>query len=645
MPSSAESKDSPSLATRRSKRRRVLFPLIAIVLALVPFVLLEIVLRTVDVGDPTGYVDPFVGFGRAHPLFTLARDQQNYETTRSHQLYFGTQRFSAKKPANMVRVFCLGGSTVRGRPYTTETSFARWLQIELKLRDPSRDYEVINCGGLSYASYRLARITEEVMAYQPDLIVVATGHNEFLEDRTYQDVKSRSSRGGGIMDWLYSLRMVTLARQLGSGTDVEEARESEKTVESEKTDESEKTVMEHEVKARLDDQSGYASYHRDDEWQDQVVNHFGHSVRAIITMCDEHKVPLVLVGLGSNLRDCPPFKSELATTLNDSQRTAFQLAYEAGEREEGNPQLALEFYRKAEAIDAGHALLNYRMARCFDRLSDQAEQAADYYIRAKDTDVCPLRMVEETYQSLLKVCRETKTPLVDVRVSLEKLTPDGIPGYDQYMDHVHPTIRTHQFIGQRVADQLAQQKFIASNARVSDQDRRQAYRDHFGELKEAYLVNGRRRVSWLEKWARRSLSVRETTPFDARGYLELGKRKLLFGESGYAWNEFDRALALDEQQVEFLLGYAQEFFHGGQYYLSRNLLDELLNHEMAKGYAVNIELALLIVALELGENEEVVELYTKRTDELQELVKAQPLWLEAMPDALERAKKLAAKSG
>ncbi|MFP6670911.1 MAG: hypothetical protein VB857_05790, partial [Pirellulaceae bacterium] len=84
---------------------------------------------------------------------------------------------------------------------------------------------------------------------------------------------------------------------------------------------------------------------------------------------------------------------------------------------------------------------------------------------------------------MLKVCRQTKTSLVDVRVSLEKLTPEGIPGYDQYMDHVHPTIRTHQFIAQRVADQLEQQEFIASNARLSDEDRRHAYRDHFDELK------------------------------------------------------------------------------------------------------------------------------------------------------------------
>ncbi|MFP6671701.1 MAG: hypothetical protein VB857_09835, partial [Pirellulaceae bacterium] len=170
------------------------------------------------------------------------------------------------------------------------------------------------------------------------------------------------------------------------------------------------------------------------------------------------------------------------------------------------------------------------------------------------------------------------------------------------------------------------------------------YGSHFDQLDKRHLVNGRRRVTWTEKWARRSLLARETTPFDARGYLELGKRKLLFDESGYAWGEFDRAIALDTQNVEVLLGYAQKFFHGGQYYLSRNLLDELLKHEMARDYAVNIELALLIVALELGKDEEVVEIYTKRTDELQELAKTRPLWLESMPDVLQRAQQLAAKS-
>lgn len=629
MPSSAPPKDQPTSGSSGRKSRRFVFAAIAIVLGLLPFVLLEVTLRTVDVGDPTGYVDPFVGFGGAHPLFSLARDQQTYETTRSHRLYFGTQSFAAKKPAGMYRVFCLGGSTVRGRPYTTETSFSRWLQVELELRDPSRNYEVVNCGGLSYASYRLARITEEVMAYDPDLIVVATGHNEFLEDRTYQDVKSRA-RGNGLVKWLYSLRMVTLARQLRSGTDLEEARDAEKT------------VMEDEVKARLDDESGYASYHRDDEWSSQVVNHFDHSMRAMVQICSEHEVPLVLVGLGSNLRDCPPFKSELLSTLTDDQRKAWELAFETASLHEDDPRKALEFYRQAEAIDAGHALLSYRMARCLDRL-EEAEEATKYYIRAKDTDVCPLRMLEKTYQSLLAVSKETDTPLVNARVALEKLTPGGLPGYDQYMDHVHPTIRTHQFIAQLIGDRMETLGWIKGKSAPTDDDRRTAYRNHFNQLDKRYLLNGRRRVNWLEKWARRSLLTVETRPFDARGHLELGKRKLLFGEDEFAWNDFDRAILMDQQNVESLLGYAQKFFHGGQYYLCRNLLDILRDHELAKAYSARIELALMIVALQMGNDKEVVEIYEEHLEPLENVAKTNPPWLRSMPDAFQRARKLVSR--
>ena len=119
---------------------------------------------------------------------------------------------------------------------------------------------------------------------------------------------------------------------------------------------------------------------------------------------------------------------------------------------------------------------------------------------------------------------------------------------------------------------------------------------------------------------------------------------MLFGDPGYAWTEFDKAIALDPTNSDVLLGYAQEFFHGGQYYLSRNLLDELQKHEMARDYAIHIELALLIVALELGNHDEVVDIYSKQTDELHELAETKPLWLEAMPDALEQAKKLAVKN-
>ena len=98
----------------------------------------------------------------------------------------------------------MGGSTTYGRPYFDNVSFCGWLRAYLQAADPTRNWEVINAGGVSYASYRVAILMEELVEYDPDLFIVYSGHNEFLERRTYPQIIARkmaegliaSSRGG-----------------------------------------------------------------------------------------------------------------------------------------------------------------------------------------------------------------------------------------------------------------------------------------------------------------------------------------------------------------------------------------------------------------------------------------------------------------
>ncbi len=40
------------------------------------------------------------------------------------------------------------------------------------------EYEVVNCGGVSYASYRLVPILDEVLPYEPDVIVLCLYYND-----------------------------------------------------------------------------------------------------------------------------------------------------------------------------------------------------------------------------------------------------------------------------------------------------------------------------------------------------------------------------------------------------------------------------------------------------------------------------------
>ena len=177
---------------RLTRRRRWMFRLAAILIGLSPFLLLEVVFRVADIGRQRELGDPYIGFSAIHPLFELNAAGDCYEVAASRQEFFRPDRFLASKPQDEFRVFCLGGSTVQGRPFAIETSFTTWLELSLQAAAPNTKWRVVNCGGVSYASYRLAPIMEEILAYEPDLIILYTGHNEFLEGPHVQRCAGRS---------------------------------------------------------------------------------------------------------------------------------------------------------------------------------------------------------------------------------------------------------------------------------------------------------------------------------------------------------------------------------------------------------------------------------------------------------------------
>src|SRR5262249_19597570 len=107
-----------------------------------------------------------------------------------------------------------------------------------------------------------------------------------------------------------------------------------------------------EVKPKLDERSGYASYHRDPAWHEEVAAQFEESIRAMVQMCRMAGVPMLLVEPGCNLRDCPPLKSDHRATLSAAEEIRWQSAFDAAAgAEEGELTRALSMYRQAEAID------------------------------------------------------------------------------------------------------------------------------------------------------------------------------------------------------------------------------------------------------------------------------------------------------
>ncbi len=465
------------------------------VAGLLPLVILEGVLRVGDWGMPDPAEDPFVGFTNVQPLFALNEDKTAYTIAPARRDWFYPVEFSAEKSPETVRIFCIGGSTVAGRPYTVETAFSTWLRLFLEQLDPETNWEVVNCGGVSYASYRLVPIVEEVVDhYEPDLLILYTGHNEFLEDRTYEHIKNLPAAVTKPYELASKLRMFNLMRRAyyqmagKSSSSVMEAR----------------AIMPEEVDALLEHKGGMEHYYRDEDWHRGVIDHFEFNLDRMCAKATEGGVPLIVMNPSSNLRDTPPFKSEHRGDLTESERQEVEeLLNRAGKAfAQTQTERALLLYEEAIGIDPLYADAHFQYAKLHDLLN-QMGPAGDAYVRAKDLDVCPLRMLEPMHDILKEVVGRHGVVWLDARLEVKKIAmASGIPGNDEFLDHVHPNIGGHQFFAKLLVEKMADLGYVAAEPGWHLRVGRAVMGPHLSSLPPDYRAEGEIRLENLKHWAR-----------------------------------------------------------------------------------------------------------------------------------------------
>ncbi len=478
---------------KNTKFRTVFFHLAAVVVVISPLVLGELVLRLCVRPPSIGPDDPYVSFNGLRPLFVLNSTGTNFEIAKERLVYFCPQSFAAAKGPQTFRVFCLGGSTVQGRPYAVETSFTTWLKLNLRAALPDTNFEVVNCGGISYASYRLVPIMRELLEYEPDLFIIYTGHNEFLEDRTYQRLKKVPRALIRVHRTMLNLRSYSLANEFIS---TKRARRKGTS----------KTVLPSEVKAKLDFDDGLESYHRDEVWRQGTIEHFGRNLQTMVRMSRRADVPVILVNPVSNLKDSPPFKSEFSSDLSTSQiERVTELSEQAGKLDWDDAYGKIRLLEQAAEIDSRHAGLLYLIGKCYEHIGRLAE-AEQWFVLAKEEDICPLRILEPMHQAILDVAEQHRAPFVDAKALIAERTEDGVPGSEWLQDHVHPSIFGHQLIADSLYEAMENMKLVRT-PKGWRETRDDLWRHHLSSLNQAYFAHGIERLERLNKWSRRRTPV------------------------------------------------------------------------------------------------------------------------------------------
>jgi hypothetical protein len=170
-----------------STSKKSVFIFIMVILGLLA---VELGVRGIEVG--VGYFfspgdSPFVGYENVQNVFEISRSNGMafHVRTPYHPHIQSGLRFPVQKRPNTLRVFCLGGSAAMGWPHPLSMSYPAFLEKKLKLLYPEKNIEIINVAASTYASYRVKVVFDEIIGYQPDLLLIYSGNNEFLERILY----------------------------------------------------------------------------------------------------------------------------------------------------------------------------------------------------------------------------------------------------------------------------------------------------------------------------------------------------------------------------------------------------------------------------------------------------------------------------
>ncbi len=536
------------------KPRRGLSPakkaMFSLLVTITFFVALELLLAGVGVMPMLYQEDPYVGFASYIPLFVRedSSDGPMYMVTaQNKRKWFNSQRFLEQKPAGAYRIFCMGGSTTYGHPYDDTTSFCGWLREFLRAADPSREWEVINAGGISYASYRVARLMEELARYEPDLFIIYSGHNEFLERRTYASLVRLPSTVRGIGGLLSRTRLFTAVQYLAHPS---QPNGSEETAP--------RDALPGEVHTQLEHGIGPDAYERDDRMRQQVLDHYRFNLMRMVDIARSVGADVILVTPASNLGSCSPFKSSHREGLDESQLRRWQMLVDRAAEARAAKRLDESLARldEAVAIDDRYAELYYLRGRVLADLGRHAE-AKGAFLRASDEDICPLRALGPMRQIVADVAAGRDVAIVDFVSLIEQQSEHGIPDQRLFLDHVHPTLEGNRLLARALLEELVRQEVATPSSSWGEEAREQVVQRVESQLDRQThgmaLTNLAKVLAWagkVDESNELALRAAKMGTADADTHYEAGNALSRQGDLAGAAVQYKRALGMNPNYLE-----------------------------------------------------------------------------------------------
>lgn len=412
--------------------KKLIFGVVTVVLF---FGVVELICWAAGVSTLLSERDPFLGFSRRMPVYQLDTKDGVYRTLeRATRHSFNLQTFAWPKPKGGLRVFVIGGSSAYGFPWNADMAFSRHLQDALQASWPQKSIEVINAAAMSYGSHRLRILVHELLRYEPDVLVIYAGHNEFVERRFYREHLDRPAKLDGLRSLLFRWRAYSLLTRLyerAVHTSVDRSDAGSRT-----TGELLGLDVAREIPTRI----GAAE-------RGVVRTQFEENLRAIVVAARRKDVRVVLCTVPSNLSGWVPNQSHFGPGVDAAARRTVNALLEEGQDAlaRGDAAAAASALARARELAPTQAAVNFYLGRAYEELG-RAEMARAAYVRARDHDQQPARAVSGLNDAIRSLSEELDVTLIDVERAFEQAVPDGLLGFNLFEDYVHPKPGGHRLI-------------------------------------------------------------------------------------------------------------------------------------------------------------------------------------------------------
>ena len=400
-----------------------------IVVALAPFLIAEIVLRTAGYRpEPDPYL---VGLESARTVFV--RQGSELVVAPEARRTWRARPLPAEPVPDALRIFAVGDSVTWGHQGNELEeplrAYPERLEAGLRERSPGVAHRVVNLGARTFGTGRVAGVVEEVLRYAPDAVIVYVGTSEHLEAKLREELAWRRE---SVPAWMQSLRFIDALRALL----FERSRVLTLT-----------GLAERDEALRASFVPASAMLASESE-REGLVDRATANLVSLADACEAAGVPLLLCTVPSNLR-FPPFATRVADAGARAE-VEEAIRHAGAEISDGRPAEALERLKTLAARHPEAAGLHYRIAQARDALGDEAGAGIAYRL-ARDTDACPARALGDYNDAVRRLAASRAgAHLVDIEHLFEGAAADGIPDERLFLDDCHPRPEAHGLIAEEI---------------------------------------------------------------------------------------------------------------------------------------------------------------------------------------------------